>query len=129
MRKENRSEKDKKREGENVMRLRQATLVLKFRSFLYCFKPPHLRPAAAPPPRQAVGASRPRCRTGPFGTRLATVTGEITSDEIRTMTSSVALFIPTGRSRRLLRPLLHPVCQGGRWPVTGCRRHATRIFD
>jgi hypothetical protein len=72
MRKENGSERDKKtgrRERDEI----PATLVLKFRSFLYCFKPPRRRPAAAPPPRQAVGAFRPRCRTGPFGTRLASV--------------------------------------------------------
>jgi hypothetical protein len=38
-----------------------------FRVFLYSFKPPRRRPAAAPPPRQAVGAFRPRCRTNPSG--------------------------------------------------------------
>jgi hypothetical protein len=43
-----------------------------FRSFLYCFKPPGGRPAAAPPTSEGGRGLRPRCRTGPFGTRLAT---------------------------------------------------------
>ncbi len=41
-------------------------------------KPPQPRPAAAPPPRRADGAFQPRCRTGPFGTRLASVLAKLT---------------------------------------------------
>jgi hypothetical protein len=48
-----------------------------FRSSLYCFKPPRRRTAAAPPPPRADGAFRPRCRTGPFGTRLASVLAQL----------------------------------------------------
>jgi hypothetical protein len=57
--------------------------------FLYCFKPPRRRPAAAPPPRQAVGAF------GPAAARVLRIplglgTSERDADEMRVVGSALA---------------------------------------